>query len=324
MEKQLLISVIVPIYKSEKYLDYCLDSIVNQTYGNLEIILVDDGSPDNCPTMCDDWAKKDSRIRVIHQQNSGSGVARNIALDEAKGEMIAFVDSDDFIAPEMYERLIELMSEDIDIVECAYEQTWKNEIEFDKTTNNIQIFDVEDAMKEHIQDHFFQQVIWNKLYRRNVIGNIRFPIGKRIDDEFWTYRVIANARKLARTDCNMYAYRQQLDSVMHRTFTLERLQAVDAKCQRLELVQNQFPNLCSYARINLWYTCLYLGQMSLKHLNRVDKKKAFEIVNNAWHKYHVVFDDVREIPKIQQIWALFTKISVKNTCKLRNYLKIGV
>lgn len=324
MENLPLISVIVPVYKSEKYLNYCIESIVNQTHSKLEIILVDDGSPDNCPAMCDAWAEKDSRIKVIHQRNSGSGAARNIALDEARGELIAFVDSDDYIAPPMFEILSELMSDEIDIVECAYKKTWEDELVFDTTMRNKQIYSVEAAMKEHIQDHIFQQVIWNKLYRRSVIGDIRFPIGKRIDDEFWTYRVIAKARKLSRTTCNLYAYRQQPDSVMHRTFTLDRLEAVDAKCQRLELVQNQFPNLCSYARINLWYTGLYLGQMSLKYMNRIDRKKAFEIVDNAWHKHHVVFNDVRKIPIMQRIWALFTKISLKNTCRLRNYLKIGM
>ena len=96
-----LISVIVPVYKVEKYLDRCVQSIVDQTYKNLEIILVDDGSPDNCPAMCDAWAEKDHRIKVIHQQNAGGGAARNAALDIAQGDLIAFADSDDYLAPDM-------------------------------------------------------------------------------------------------------------------------------------------------------------------------------------------------------------------------------
>ena len=96
------ISVIVPVYKVEPYLDKCISSIVNQTYKNLEIILVDDGSPDNCPAMCDAWAEKDSRIRVLHQRNQGGGAARNAGLDLASGSLIAFVDSDDYIVPDMY------------------------------------------------------------------------------------------------------------------------------------------------------------------------------------------------------------------------------
>ena len=101
-----LISVVVPVYKVEKYLDECVQSIVNQTHRNLEIILVDDGSPDRCPQLCDEWAEKDSRIRVIHQKNGGLSAARNAGLDVAKGDYIGFVDSDDYIAPDMYEQLL--------------------------------------------------------------------------------------------------------------------------------------------------------------------------------------------------------------------------
>ena len=323
MKKLPLISVIIPVYKVEKYLDISVESIVNQTYYNLEIILVDDGSPDNCPAMCDAWGKKDNRIKVIHQKNSGSGAARNIGLEKAKGDIISFVDSDDYIALGMYESLLKYMTDEIDIVECAYVTTWKDNIIFDKQVNNIQIYSAEEAMEEHILDHYFRQVIWNKIYRRSVIRDIRFPVGKKIDDEFWTYQVIAQARKLARTACRMYAYRQQSDSVMHKTFTLDRLQAIDAKCQRLALLQNKFPKLCSQARVNLWYTCLYLGQMSLKYMNKRERNVAFEILNKTRKKYSITLKDVKNINTMQQIWMLFAKISIKNTCKIRNYLRIG-
>lgn len=319
-----LISVIVPVYKSEKYLDYCIESIINQTYKKIEVILVDDGSPDNCPIMCDMWAKKDSRVKVIHQQNSGSGVARNVALDNARGEMVAFVDSDDYIAPQMFEILLGLMDNDIDIVECAYKQTWDDKVVFDTSTVQKQIYSTETAMKEHIQDHIFQQVIWNKLYRRSVIENIRFPSGTRIDDEFWTYRVIANARKLSRTTCSMYAYRQQMDSIMHQSFSLERLQAIDAKCQRLEFMRNRFPNVCSEARVNLWNTCLYMGQMSLKYINKNEQKEVFEMLNSVWEKYHVILTDKKNMSIMQHIWVMLSDISMKNACKLRNFLGVGL
>ena len=319
-----LISVIVPVYKSEKYLDYCIESIINQTYKKIEVILVDDGSPDNCPIMCDMWAKKDSRVKVIHQQNSGSGVARNVALDNARGEMVAFVDSDDYIAPQMFEILLGLMDNDIDIVECAYKQTWDDKVVFDTSTVQKQIYSTETAMKEHIQDHIFQQVIWNKLYRRSVIENIRFPSGTRIDDEFWTYRVIANARKLSRTTCSMYAYRQQMDSIMHQSFSLERLQAIDAKCQRLEFMRNRFPNVCSEARVNLWNTCLYMGQMSLKYINKNEQKEVFEMLNSVWEKYHVILTDKKNMSIMQHIWVMLSDISMENTCKLRNFLGVGL
>ena len=125
-----LISVIVPVYKVEPYLDKCISSIVNQTYKNLEIILVDDGSPDNCPAMCDAWAEKDSRIRVLHQRNQGGGAARNAGLDLTSGSLIAFVDSDDYIAPVMYAHLYELLKSGADIAECSYVEVAGNDAVF--------------------------------------------------------------------------------------------------------------------------------------------------------------------------------------------------
>ena len=122
-----MISVIVPIYNVEKYVNKCVGSIVNQTYTNLEIILVDDGSPDRCPEICDEWAKKDSRIKVIHKKNGGLSDARNAGMKIASGDYIAFVDSDDWIAPEMYERLLMAIKNDnSDIAACAVKMVWED------------------------------------------------------------------------------------------------------------------------------------------------------------------------------------------------------
>ena len=162
------VSVIVPVYRVEPYLDKCVSSIVNQTYKNLEIILVDDGSPDNCPAMCDAWAEKDSRIRVIHQNNQGGGAARNAGLDIASGNLIAFVDSDDYIAPDMYAHLYELMEQGADIAECGYVEVVGDNAVFACGYETCS-YTVQEAMAEHIQDRVFRQLIWNKLYRRQVV-----------------------------------------------------------------------------------------------------------------------------------------------------------
>ena len=325
MKQSELISVIVPVYKVEAYLDRCVQSIVDQTYRNLEIILVDDGSPDNCPTMCDAWAAKDSRIKVVHKENGGSGQARNVALDIAEGQYVGFVDSDDYIAPHMYEHLLHFMTENVDIVECNYKETSDDYMLFDEENNWIhQEYTACDALSYHINDTLFRQIIWNKLYRNQTIDNIRFPVGNRIDDEFWTYRVIANARKLVHTSCNMYAYRQQPESVMHCSFSLHRLQAVDAKCQRLKLLQERFPELLSQARINLWYTCLYMGQMSLLHMRADEQAKVFEKLYVTRKQYPLTNNDKRSLPLKQRVWAILSDVSFATACKLRNCLKIGV
>lgn len=325
MNQSELISVIVPVYKVEKYLDRCVQSIVDQTYKNLEIILVDDGSPDHCPAMCDAWAAKDSRIKVIHKENGGSGQARNVALNIAEGQYVGFVDSDDYIAPHMYEYLLSYMSDNIDIVECDYKETFDNHVSFLEGDNwTHQEYSTYEALSNHINDTLFRQIIWNKLYSRKTIDGIRFPVGSRIDDEFWTYRVIANARKLVHTSCFLYAYRQQPGSVMHLSFSLPRLQAVDAKCQRLMLLQEKFPELVSQARINLWYTCLYMGQMSLLHMGKDEKKQAFEKLYTTRRKYPLTNDDKRSMLLKQRIWAFLSELSFATACKLRNCLKIGI
>ena len=320
-----LISIIVPVYKVEPYLDKCVRSIVEQTYKNLEIILVDDGSPDNCGAMCDAWASKDSRIRVIHKENGGAGLARNIAIDLAQGEFISFIDSDDYIEPHMYEHLLSLMVEDVDIAECELLETESDNAPLDgPKTDGILVCTAEEAMAHHIGDAIFRQTPPNKLYRRSTVGSIRFPVGKRIDDEFFTYRVIANCRRLAHSPCRMYAYRQQPGSVMHLSFALSRLQAVEAKEQRLDLIGQQFPTLVPPAKTNLFLTCLYLGQMSLLHLNEADCAAAFTRLQDVLEKYPLTAADLGMLPLKQRIWPMLAGVNFKFACKLRNLLKKGI
>lgn len=319
------ISIIVPVYQTEAYLDRCVQSIAAQTYRNLEIILVDDGSPDSCPSLCDAWAEKDPRIKVIHKKNGGGGEARNVALDIAEGQYIGFVDSDDYIAPRMYEHLLSFMTDSIDIVECSYQEALDDSLMFAEEPNwTHQEYTPHDALSSHINDVLFRQIIWNKLYRRQTIDNIRFPVGTRIDDEFWTYQVIANARKLVHTSCRLYAYRQQPGSVMHLAFSLPRLQAVDAKCQRLALLGERFPALLPLARVNLWYTCLYMGQMSLLYMGREEQGQAFERLRSARQQYPLTRDDKRSLPLKQRVWAVLSERSFPAACRLRNLLKLGI
>lgn len=324
MEKIPLISVIVPVYKVEAYLDKCVSSIVGQTYTNLEIILVDDGSPDHSGDICDAWAEKDHRIKVIHQKNAGGGSARNAALDVAQGDLIALVDSDDYVAPDMYTHLYSLVEQGADIAECGYIDVLDDCETFQYGNEQVRTYAVEEAMAEHIQDQFFRQLIWNKLYRREVIGNIRFPVGKKIDDEFFTYQVLGKAHTLVRSEKICYAYRQQQNSVMHLSFGLERLQSLDAKCQRLEFLQNRFPELVSLARINLWYTCLYMGQMSLLHMSREEWRKAFVKLHAVQEQYPLTAGDKRSMPFKQRVWGILSDISFTTACKLRNCLNKGI
>lgn len=275
---QPLISVIVPVYKAEAYLDRCVGSIVDQTYGNLEILLVDDGSPDQSGAICDAWAAKDSRIRVIHQENAGGGAARNRALDQAKGELIGFVDSDDYLAPEMYQQLYGLICQGAQIAECAITQVEGDAFPEETGTGTVTTVDREQAMGLHIQDTIFRQTPPNKLYCRKTIGDIRFPEGNLIDDEFFTYRVIGNAQRLSHLDRPFYAYRQTPGSAMHKPYSLKRLEGLNAKVQRLAYLEEHLPRLVTAAREDLLLSCVYAMQGSLRYLPPEDLAQARKIL----------------------------------------------
>ncbi len=316
-----LISVIVPVYKAEPYLDFCVASIVNQTYKNLEIILVDDGSPDNCPKICDEWAKKDGRICVIHKENAGSAAARNTALDAANGELIAFVDSDDYISPDMYEYLFSLLNDGADIAECGFADVTGNDAAFGKDETS-EVFSPLEAMKEHILDRKFRQLVWNKLYKKEVLNGVRFPAGKKIDDEFFTYRAIGNAKKLVCSPKVCYAYRQQPQSLMHSMVASARLQAVEAKEMRHEYILEHFPSLSSLSLKNLWFTCIYQGQLALCSMSKDEKKNAFKYLSYALLRCPI--KEKNGISAKEKLWIFLAENSLEKTCKLRNFLKIGI
>jgi len=269
------ISVIVPVYKVEAYLDRCVGSILGQSYGNLEVILVDDGSPDGCGALCDQWAARDDRVRVIHQENGGAGAARNAGLALASGELIGLVDGDDYIAPEMYQHLYSLIGRGADIAECCYGMTQGDDMPMDDGAHaQVQVLPVEQAMEKHILDEMFCQTPPNKLYRRAVVEGVEFPVGKLIDDEFWTYRVIGRAKSLAHSSARMYAYRQSPGSAMRRPFSLRRLQGLDAKQERLAFLRERFPELTELGRRDLLFTCLMCMQGSLRYLEGEEQAQA--------------------------------------------------
>ena len=287
-----LISVIVPVYRVEAYLDRCLRSITEQTYRNLEIILVDDGSPDRSGDICDAWAAKDSRIRVIHQKNSGGGPARNAGLDLATGELLAFVDSDDYIAGDMFAHLYSLLETGADVAECDYLETAGDDAKFPEDSFGVTEFTPQEAMRHHIRDTIFRQVIWNKLYRRELSEGVRFPVGTKIDDEYFTYRLLGKAKKLVRSTKVCYAYRQQEGSIMHQSFSLKRVEALQAKQQRLAYLERQMPDLLGEAKEDLVMSCLFLMQSSLRFLKEDELAQAKKRIADA-------MDMARPIPKGQ-------------------------
>lgn len=316
-----LISIIVPIYNVEKYLDKCIDSIVNQTYKNLEIILVNDGSKDKSGDICNEWKSKDRRIKVIHKENTGAGDSRNIALDIAKGDYISFVDSDDYLSYDMYTVMMSFFDKDIDIVECDYISTIDENIQFQQITFKKKVYSTQEALVENINDSIFKQVIWNKIYKKRVINKVRFPTDKKIDDEFFTYKVISNAKKLVHTNAKLYAYRIQNDSVMHSLNINNRFQGIEAKLERQEFLKSNYPALQKEGALNLCFSCIYLAQLCLLESSKTSEKILYKLklIINKYSNFTLKDSGLKNI-----IWLNLSKKSLKLTCLIRNKLKIGL
>ena len=224
-----LLSIIVPVYDVERYLPKCMDSILAQTFTDFELILVDDGSPDNCPALCDAAAEKDARIRVIHQKNGGLSAARNAGLDAARGAWIGFVDSDDYIAPEMYEALYQaVQSTGADLALCDY-------AEVDETGAPCQSMHIRLKKKDFTGRDLLKnatdstiQPAWNKLYRRAVFAQLRYPEGKLNEDLFLIPEICLNTQKAVVVPKALYYYVQRGGSIMSGNKTLRHFDAAEA------------------------------------------------------------------------------------------------
>lgn len=201
------ISIIVPIYKVEQFINKCIDSIVNQSYNNLEIILIDDGSPDRCPEICDEWAKKDSRIKVIHKENGGAASARNAGLEIATGDYIGFVDSDDWIDKDMYEFLIKQLPEDADFIRCSLRKIGLNSVTEICNNGKIEILTSNEYLIKLFSNNILNSNCWCKLYKRSIIGNTKFPENNKIgEDHYFNYLITKKANKIVTVNTSKYNY----------------------------------------------------------------------------------------------------------------------
>lgn len=324
------VSIVVPVYKVEKYLERCVDSIINQTYRNLEIILVDDGSPDSCPAMCDKFAEKDSRIIVIHKENGGLSDARNAGLDIARGEYIGFVDSDDYIAPTMYEVLMKrIVSDKSDLAVCEYVRVYdsgeqlKNKQWHQKAHNKCY------TSNEFIADLFIHNsgayvVTVNKLYNREIFRTLRFPFGKQHEDEFIIHRVIAQCKNISYIEDELYYYFQREGSIMNRTFNVRNLDYGDALIDRYHFTKrnkyeewkndtvcrlsSQLEKWNKYAKDNIEIRKKY-NEIRKKSWFLVFEKKAF-ISYNSHGRLYMKFQLI--MPKLAEAMnKLYNKIRKK-------------
>ncbi len=203
------LSIVVAVYNIEQYLHKCVESLLAQTYSNLEIILVDDGATDGSGTICDDYAEKDSRVHVIHKTNGGLSDARNVGIEAATGTYLAFVDGDDWVDTDMYMCLIqELERTQSDIAVCRYRQIYRDAT-FDQSTGKVFVFEGKEALRAMLQEDEaiqIQNAAWNKLYRRAFLGEQRFPKGKWYEDVVYTTKLLYKAHRIVYLDSAKYNY----------------------------------------------------------------------------------------------------------------------
>lgn len=319
-----LISIIIPIYKVEQYLDRCVQSIVDQTYENLEIILVDDGSPDNCPAICNTWAAKDSRIQVVHKANGGLSDARNSGLAIATGEYISFIDSDDWVEPCFIQTLYEAMTQiGADIAECATAYVDESgEVLRQRNAAPTAQIDRMEALRRLVLEDGIYQTVWNKLYRRELITDIPFAVGKLNEDEFWTYQVLDRIEKLALVPEPLYHYLQRGGSIIGTGYNIRRLDGLEARFQRMEYLQ-KYEELAALTRQQLMMDCMWHYQSAKTLLTGQDRETALAYIRETMRKCPPV--PLRQLTgkMTHRVWYFLFRAMPDLTVWTRKMIRIG-
>lgn len=282
----LLITVIVPIYKVEPYIKKCLDSIINQTYQKLEIILVDDGSPDNCGMICDEYAKRDNRIIVIHKENGGLSSARNAALDIAKGEYVMFVDSDDWVKPEFCAVALRMaLQENVQIVSFGYMNIFINKghviVRRQKcSTSNPRIISASEGVRHLITyDDRINNYVWNKIYKRSLWEDVRFPEGRLFEDQAVTCLLIIRSKTIYVSDAILYNYIKRSDSI---TGVGKHPEAI---VDIFELWSERLENIRKYCPENELLQIMQIAYFAVESIMEISHKDKYGYALNEFHAF---------------------------------------
>lgn len=317
-----LISIIIPIYKVELYIDKCIESILKQTWKNIEVILVDDGSPDKCGQICDEYAKKDTRIKVIHKDNGGLSDARNAGVEVATGNYIGFVDSDDWIDENFYEQLIDKMKKTgADIVAAGVKKVWEDgKMEIMTPFQEIQLSNQE-AMKAIIEESFLKQPVWYKLYRADV-AQVKFKKGVLHEDNYWSYQVIAKANKVVVMPEPYYYYRQRSNSIMSSQYSEKRLAAIDSKVQRQNFLLQEYPELTDLGCMEMLFAACYQGILIRKNTEKEKRKELFEKIKKMIMEYELSKEGYEKLKITHKIWYKIIRKDFEFACCIRQLLRM--
>lgn len=315
-----IISIIIPVYKVEQYLRKCVESILTQTYTNLEIFLVDDGSPDNCGEICDEYATCDNRIKVIHKKNGGLSDARNVAIDVAIGEWIIFVDSDDFVSDDYVETLYRLVNKYKCKVGVAWMRTFYegNKIDTSQPKYFEKVFDRLDGIKKMFYQELFDTAAWCKIYHRSLFSSgIRYPFGLIYEDLPTTYLLFLQADRIAFCNHRIYNYLLRKDSIEGQPFNVKKL---DSALQIIEMVKSHAEELKPIekaVRCRLLSFCLHiLLEMPSDY---PDNRKLILMDYVKTNRWNVIVDG--RARKKARIGAILSYIGMNATRKILNMVK---
>lgn len=253
-----LISVVVPIYNVENYLRKCIDSILHQSYKKLEIILCNDGSTDSCPQICNEYAKIDDRIKVIHKRNGGLSDARNTGIEEATGKYIIFIDSDDFIHKDMISYLYNsLMKNQTDMACCQRQEVDESGHTLQNGNGHLyKTFIVdgnEKCMREFLKNPQMDTVAWGKIYKTSMFKAVRYPVGRYHEDVFTTYKIVAQCKRIFVGSKKYYYYRIRTASIMTSAFNIKHLDSIKGNEERAIFIKHRYPKLKRIANVGIIY-----------------------------------------------------------------------
>lgn len=285
-----MISVVVPIYNVAQYLPDCISSILAQNIADIDVILVDDGSTDNCGVLCDQYAKRYSNVNVIHQKNAGLSAARNAGIEAAKGEFITFVDSDDMLAEGFIRTALEMakiyQADFIAFshVRCEADARWPMKCQSQSENFETHVYgESVQKMQNFLIGAEIGTTAWAKVYRRELFETIRYPVGKYHEDVFTTYKVVDKAHRIVTTSQVGYLYRKSPNSITTSGFSMKRLDSVEGKLQQLAFIQKNYPDLQKEAETGVIYACnqcmMLMAQAEYKN------KETLEGFQELYRKY---------------------------------------
>ncbi len=310
-----LISIVVPVYKVENYLRRCIESLLSQTYKHYELILVDDGSPDDCPRICDEYAKTHKNIFVIHKENSGLSAARNSGIEMAKGKFITFVDSDDYVHESFLEVLkTTLDANNVSMSMCSYKRVDDSSGKIILDKDKVRVLDDLSAMNMLLDDQS-RCTAWAKLYDMDLFDSLRFSVGKIMEDMFVMPTLFEKAKFVAISSQELYFYNQEGESITRSTFNYNKLDMVDGTLFWKKHTELYYPELSEKASVH-YFTTVINNSIPLSKMNdSYGILKYDEYKNNILDNYNYIINSkyttrntkIKVILMKIQLFRLFAK-----------------